>query len=58
MIFIKKEVTILEDPVVEEEIEDARSDGDLAKKRRLGEAKRMLERRRAKIVVGQSIAAR
>ena len=43
---------------LEEEIEDARSDGDLAKKRRLGEAKRMLERRRAKIVVGQSIAAR
>ena len=43
---------------LEEEIEDARSDGDLAKKRRLGEAKRMLERRRAKIAVGQSIAAR
>ena len=43
---------------LEEEIEDARSDGDLAKKRRLGEAKRMLERRRAKIVVGQTIAAR
>ena len=43
---------------LEEEIEDARSDGDLAKKRRLSETKRILERRRVKIIIGKSIAAR
>lgn len=51
---------LLDDKIsaLEEEIEDARTDGDLVKKRRLGEIKRLLERRRVKLTVGGSIASR
>lgn len=53
-----KEILAEKIAALEEEIEDARSDGDLAKKRKLSEVKRILERKQAKLAVGKTIAAR
>lgn len=53
-----KEILAEKIAALEEEIEDARSDGDLAKKRKLSEVKRILERKQVKLAVGKTIAAR